>query len=68
MRNKILGVIGILWGGFILANHFLRATPPPSGNAARDAGSSAGLILGGLMLAAGIYALVKPKSPDEEKK
>ena len=67
MRNKILGVIGIVWGLFILVNYFTNSTPQP-GDAARSAGSMAGVILGGAMIIAGIFALVKKeKSADEAK-
>ena len=27
MRNRIVGAIGVLWGGGILASHFLREQP-----------------------------------------
>lgn len=67
MRNKIFGVVGIIWGLSILVNYFTREAPPP-GDAARSAGSIAGLVLGGAMLVAGVFALLKGNKSAEETK
>ena len=53
MKNRIVGVIGILFGGGILVSHFLRETPASGG--AYGGGQIAGLVFGGVMLLAGIY-------------
>jgi hypothetical protein len=57
MRNRILGMIGVLWGGGILASAFLRDAP--AGSDAYAAGHTAGLVLGGLLFLVGAYYLFK---------
>ena len=57
MRNKILGIIGILWGGGILASAFLRDAP--AGSDAYAAGHTAGLVFGGLLFLVGAYHLFR---------
>jgi hypothetical protein len=57
MRNKIFGTIGILWGGGMLVSFFLRGAP--LGNGAYAAGTIFGLLLGVVMLFAGIYYVRK---------
>lgn len=57
MRNRIFGAIGFVWGGYILIN--ASSSPPTAtGNAAYDAGSTAGLVFGGVLCAVGLYYLV----------
>jgi hypothetical protein len=58
MRNRIFGAIGVIWGGFILANALFRGTFAAE-NAARQAGHYVGLGLGALLFAAGLYYLMK---------
>jgi hypothetical protein len=58
MKNKILGAIGILWGGAIVVRWFLTSTAD-SGNVAYQAGQGIAVVLGGLMLAAGLYYFFK---------
>lgn len=57
MRNKILGAIGVIWGGGILVSAFLHGGPQGSG--AYAAGQTAGLIFGFVLLLAGVYYLLK---------
>ena len=64
MRNKIFGVIGILWGGAILANGLFGQSPQGSG--AYQTGQTVALVFGGIMLVAGAYYLFKkPKKADK---
>ncbi len=57
MRNKIFGVIGILWGGSVLISFFARGMPMGGGSYA--AGSIVGLLFGVLMLIFGIHYVKK---------
>ena len=59
MSNRIVGAIGVLWGGGILASHFLREQP--QGQGAYAQGQTFGLVFGLLLFAAGLYYLVKGK-------
>ena len=45
MRIRIFGAIGVIWGGFILANALFRGTAA-GGNAAHQAGQYVGLGFG----------------------
>jgi hypothetical protein len=58
MRNRILGAIGVLWGGFILMGR-LTADRPVDGPGAYAAGQIAGLVFAALLLAAGLFYLIK---------
>ena len=58
MRNKILGTIGILWGGAILASFFVRKIPWDSGGP-YAAGAAMGFLFGAVMFATGIYYVRK---------
>ena len=58
MRNRIFGAIGVIWGGFILANALFRGTAAGE-NAAHQAGQYVGLGFGALLFAAGLYYLMK---------
>ena len=60
MRNRIFGGIGVLWGGAILANWLLADTP--SGSAAYNAGTTAGVVFGAIMFVAGLYYLFRNSS------
>jgi hypothetical protein len=57
MRNKVLGVIGIVWGGAMLVSFFMRGAN--LGGGAYAAGQLLGLIMGGVMLVAGVVAVRK---------
>jgi len=56
MRSRILGAIGVTFGGgVLLSNSFVGLQVE---NGAYAAGQMAGLIFGGLLLAIGLYYLV----------
>lgn len=57
MRNRIFGIIGILWGGAVVVSFLMREKPVADG--AYGAGQSAALILGAVMLIAGVYYTFK---------
>ena len=57
MRNKIFGVIGVLWGGAILVSAFLRESP--QGSESYAAGYTAGLVFGALLFVVGGYYLLR---------
>lgn len=64
MRNRIFGAIGIIWGGGIIVSAFMRGGP--QGQGAYAAGQLGGFLFGGLLLAAGLYALFKSSRPNAE--
>lgn len=57
MKNKILGVIGILWGGGILVYGLLHREG--TGDTAYQSGQTAGLVFGAILLIVGLFYLVK---------
>jgi len=57
MRNKIFGGIGVLWGGAIIVRWLTSGSE--GGNSAYQAGQDGAVILGLLLLVAGVYYLVK---------
>jgi hypothetical protein len=61
VRNKIFGVIGMVWGGLIVFSRLLAG--PAAGSEAYQAGSLAGLVFGVCMFAAGLYAFLKKPAP-----
>lgn len=58
MRNKILGGIGILWGGAIV-NRWLLGSSPLSGTTAYQTGQAFAVALGAAMFVAGLYCFFK---------
>ena len=56
MRNKILGTIGVVWGGAVLISAIVQGGPHGSG--AYATGQMIGFAIGALMLVAGGYTLV----------
>ena len=56
MRNRILGAIGVVWGGAALVN-WLRS-PGSHGTGAYATGYSAGVIFGALLFLVGGYYLL----------
>ena len=58
MINKILGVIGGLWGGAIIANWLLT---PAAGNEAYNMGQLLAIAFGVVLLSAGGYTFLKAK-------
>jgi hypothetical protein len=61
-RNRIFGLIGVIWGGAILLSRLLGSTPPP-GKGAYGAGQAAGLVFAFLLLIVGAYYLFKKPVP-----
>jgi hypothetical protein len=59
MRNRILGAIGVLWGGFILLGRVVANHPPVDGPSTYAAGQMAGLIFAGLLLVVGLFYLIR---------
>ena len=57
MRATILGSVGVLWGGAIVASGLLDRTASP--DAATAIGELMALAVGALLLAAGARALVR---------
>ncbi|MCH6483265.1 LPXTG cell wall anchor domain-containing protein [Pseudoxanthomonas sp. LH2527] len=56
MRNKISGLIGILWGGGIVVSRLLSESPA---SGAYQTGQTAGLAFGVVLLGAGLYYFFK---------
>ena len=57
MKNKILGIVGIIWGGLILLRCIVSDSAGESG--AYQTGQTMGVVLGAGLFLAGCYALVK---------
>ncbi len=57
MRNRILGLIGTVWGGGILYRAHQKGLT--EGNDAYASGELVAVVFGGVMLLAGLYYLVK---------
>ncbi len=57
MRQRVLGGIGVLWGGGILLSRVLNG--PPQGNPDYVAGRNAALVFGALLLVVGAYYLLR---------
>ena len=62
MRLKILGWVGIVWGGFVLINGTIRAMTAGSSEGPFGAGQLVVIGLGAFMLLAGIHTL-RSKAP-----
>jgi hypothetical protein len=58
MRNRILGAIGVLWGGAILLGR-LASGSAVEGAGAYGAGQAVGLVFAVLLLVVGLYYLVR---------
>ena len=67
MRLKILGWIGIVWGGFVLLNGGYRALTAEPAEGAFAAGQLVAIGLGAFMLLAGIHTLRSRTSPSVPK-
>src|SRR5687767_12920029 len=65
MKYKVLGWIGILWGGFIIVTGVIRVIGAGVGEGAYAWGQTLAFAFGGLMLFAGLRALFRqrPVSP-----
>lgn len=63
MRNRILGAIGMVWGGAILLSRFFRDQPSAAAGGAYAAGQSTALVFGAILLAVGAYYFFKKPTP-----
>jgi hypothetical protein len=61
MYQRLLGIVGVLWGGGILLSGLL-SRGKASGSGDYAAGQSAAWIFGLLLLMAGIFSLIKGQS------
>ena len=64
-RNRIMGAIAVIWGGAIVAFGFM-SRGGPAGSSAYEQGYAGGLIFGGLLLAVGLFFLIKGDTRREE--
>ena len=61
MKTRILGAIGVVFGGFILLSGLLNGM---EGQGNYALGQIAGLIFGGALFMIGLYSLLKKKGHD----
>lgn len=59
MRNRIVGGIGMVWGGVILLSRLFRNQPQAAPGGAYSAGQSTALIFGALLFVVGAYYFFK---------
>jgi hypothetical protein len=62
MRRKVLGAIGVLWGGTLLVLHFLRGARS-GGMGAYAAGRGLAIVFAGLLFGVGLYYVLRPAPP-----
>jgi hypothetical protein len=62
MRRKVLGAIGVLWGGTLLVLHLTRGARSGA-LGAYAAGRAFALIFAGLLFGVGLYYLLRPVPP-----
>jgi hypothetical protein len=60
MRQRILGGIGVVWGGALLLRRMVAG--PPAGQGAYAAGQNGALVFAVLLLVVGLYYLIR-KAP-----
>jgi hypothetical protein len=63
MRNRIWGLIGILWGGTIVLRRLFADSPSTDQGGAYGAGQIVGVMLGMVMVLIGCYYLLEKRSP-----
>ena len=66
MKYKILGWIGVVWGGLILASGLYQLFTGRIGGGAYGAGRLVGLLFGVLLLYAGLRALQAARAPSSK--
>ena len=59
MRNRIVGLIGVFWGGAIVVTRLLAGGAAGGESGAYAAGQTGGLVLGVLLFGVGVYCLFK---------
>ncbi|MFM7976611.1 MAG: hypothetical protein ACKO8U_16190, partial [Pirellula sp.] len=57
MRNRIFGLIGVLWGGGIIVSGLVRGGSQGAG--AYQLGQTAGFVFGGLLFVVGLFYLIR---------
>lgn len=57
-RYRIVGAIALIWGGALLLSHFIGSSQI-KGDGAYATGQYAGLVFGGLLFVAGLYAVIR---------
>ena len=63
MKNKLLGWVALVWGGLVLLGGLPKLFSAGAGAGAYGAGQLAGVLFGGILCAAGLYAVCKkPKA------
>ena len=67
MRNRIFGVIGVVWGGFVLLNSLAGGNPPSDDTAFRT-GQNLAVGFGALLFVAGLYYLIKGDGGEPKKR
>jgi hypothetical protein len=63
MRNRLWGLIGVVWGGAIVLRRLFLESPAPESGGAYAAGQTVGVLFGMVMVAIGLYYLVKKPVP-----
>lgn len=58
MRNRIIGGIGVLWGGWIML-HWLLSDAPAGASSAYRSGQSGAALFGAAMFCVGLYYFFK---------
>ncbi|MBI3922143.1 MAG: hypothetical protein HY318_12050 [Armatimonadetes bacterium] len=56
MRNRIFGLIGVLWGGVVILS---RLSGGAQGSGAYHSGQTAGLVFGGILFVVGLFYLIR---------
>ena len=62
MRNRIFGLIGVLWGGAIILFKLLGQSPQGNPDGAYASGQAVGFVVGAAMFLVGGYYLLKRPS------
>lgn len=58
-KDRILGLIGVLWGGGVLVARVAGGPAEAAANGAYAYGQMAGLVFGALLLLVGLYYVIK---------
>jgi len=66
MRNRVLGAIGVIWGGLILLGRLIGGDPE-EGAGAYAAGQMTGVVFGVLLLVVGLYYLTRSNGSSRAK-